>query len=93
MELFQILKRSSGDCRFRGGGAGISAFRPNVPNVEVSRKDTARLGFGEDITLFSRFGDFVGDWPMHCHNTLHEDHAMMLLFQVRPGVTDNNRNP
>jgi len=30
---------------------------------------------------------------MHCHNTLHEDHAMMLLFQVRPGVIDNNKTP
>jgi FtsP/CotA-like multicopper oxidase with cupredoxin domain len=35
----------------------------------------------------------VGDWPMHCHNTVHEDHAMMLLFQVQQGVIDNNQNP
>jgi len=93
LEHFQTLKRNGGGCPFGGGGAGISAFRPNVPNVEVSRKDTTRLQFNENITLFSRFRDFVGDWPMHCHNTLHEDHAMMLLFQVRPRVVDNNKNP
>ena len=93
LEHFQTLKRNGGGCPFGGGGAGISAFRPNVPNVEVSRKDTTRLQFNENITLFSRFRDFVGDWPMHCHNTLHEDHAMMLLFQVRPGVIDNNKTP
>src|SRR5262249_24893977 len=93
LEHFQTLKRSGDDCAFRGGGAGISAVRPNVPKVEVSRKDTYRLQFNEDVTVFQRFRDFVGDWPMHCHNTLHEDHAMMLIFQVRPGVIENNKTP
>jgi FtsP/CotA-like multicopper oxidase with cupredoxin domain len=61
--------------------------------VEVSRKDTTRLQGDEDLTTFSRFRDFVGDYPIHCHNTVHEDHAMMLLFQVQPNVIDNNQNP
>ena len=85
--------RSRGDCKWGGGGAGISTTRPNVPNVEVSRKDTTRLQGDEDVKTFSRFRDFQGDWPMHCHNTIHEDHAMMLLFQVQPGVIDNNYKP
>jgi FtsP/CotA-like multicopper oxidase with cupredoxin domain len=109
LEQHQILSRSNngghhysrsgsgygdrGDCRFGGGGAGISTTRPNVPNVEVSRKDTTRLQGDEDVKTFSRFRDFKGDWPMHCHNTVHEDHAMMLLFQVQPNVTDNNQYP
>ena len=84
---------SRGDCPFGGGGGGISTAFPGVPNVEVSRKDVTQLQFDEDATLFFRFRDFQGDWPMHCHNTVHEDHAMMLLFQVQPGVTDNNQNP
>jgi len=83
----------SRDCNFGGGGGGISTTRPGVPNVEVSRKDVTRLQFDEDATLFFRFRDFQGDWPMHCHNTVHEDHAMMLLFQVQPNVIDNNQNP
>jgi hypothetical protein len=29
---------------------------------------------------------------MHCHNTVHEDHAMMLLWQVQD-VGDNNTEP
>jgi FtsP/CotA-like multicopper oxidase with cupredoxin domain len=84
---------SHGDCAFGGGGGGISTTRPNVPNVEVSRKDVTRLQANEDVKVFFRFRDFQGDWAMHCHNTIHEDHAMMLLFQVQPGVTDNNQNP
>ncbi len=84
---------SRGDCPFDGGGGGISTAFPGVPNVEVSRKDVTQLQFDEDATLFFRFRDFQGDWPMHCHNVVHEDHAMMLLFQVQPNVTDNNQNP
>src|SRR6266508_4227697 len=82
-----------GDCNFGGGGGGISATRPGVPNVEVSRKDVTRLQVDEDATIFFRFRDFAGDYPMHCHNTVHEDHAMMLLFQVQPNVIDNNTDP
>ena len=84
---------SRGNCPFGGGGGGISTQYPGVPNVEVSRKDTTRLQGDEDLTTFSRFRDFVGDYPIHCHNTVHEDHAMMLLFQVQPNVIDNNQNP
>ena len=80
-------------CAFQGGGGGMSASRSGVPNVEVSRKDVTRLQGDEDVKLFFRFRDFTGDYPMHCHNVVHEDHAMMLLFQVQPGVTDNNQNP
>jgi len=64
-----------------------------VPSVEIARKDVTRLQFNESDTLFFRFRDFKGDWPMHCHNTVHEDHAMLLIFQVQPGVIDNNQNP
>jgi FtsP/CotA-like multicopper oxidase with cupredoxin domain len=84
---------SRGNCPFGGGGGGISTQYPGVPNVEVSRKDTTRLQGDEDLTTFSRFRDFVGDYSIHCHNTVHEDHAMMLIFQVQPNVIDNNQNP
>jgi FtsP/CotA-like multicopper oxidase with cupredoxin domain len=61
-------------------------------HVERSRKDVCRLQFGEEVELFFRFRDFRGDWPMHCHNTVHEDHAMMLLWGVQD-VGDKNPNP
>ena len=78
-----------------GGGSGSNGGTNGngVPTVELARKDVTRLQFNEADTLFFRFRDFVGDWPMHCHNTVHEDHAMMLLFQVQPNVIDNNQNP
>ncbi len=61
-------------------------------SVEFGRKDVARLGFNEEIELLFRFRDFRGGWPMHCHNTVHEDHAMMLLFEV-DDTGDMNEEP
>jgi len=43
-------------------------------------------------TLFIRFRDFQGKYPMHCHNTIHEDHAMMLRFDVGP-LGDTKQSP
>lgn len=52
------------------------------PPVERGRKDVARLQFNEVINIFMRFRDFNGRYPMHCHNTIHEDHAMMLRWDI-----------
>ena len=76
LEEFQILRRGS-----RGSAA-----------VEHSRKDVLSLNFDEGAELFFRFRDFRGDYPLHCHNTVHEDHAMMLLFQVQD-AGDNKTSP
>jgi len=77
LEEFQILTRDYGD---------------PPPLIERSRKDVVRLGRNDRIELFMRFRDFRGIWPMHCHNTIHEDHAMMLLFEVAD-VGDNKERP
>jgi len=60
--------------------------------AEHSRKDVCRLQFNEKVELLIRFRDFLGDYPMHCHNVVHEDHNMMLLWQIET-VGDNNTNP
>jgi FtsP/CotA-like multicopper oxidase with cupredoxin domain len=59
------------------------------PAWEVGRKDMVGVGdsvFGTDNSskarIFMQFRDWLGDYPMHCHNTVHEDHAMMILFNV-----------
>jgi FtsP/CotA-like multicopper oxidase with cupredoxin domain len=38
----------------------------------------------ERVQLFFRFRDWVGKYPIHCHNVVHEDHAMMALWHVLP---------
>ena len=61
-------------------------------SVEFGRKDVVQLDFDSEIELLIRFRDFRGVYPMHCHNTVHEDHAMMLLFNVAD-VGDNLTQP
>ncbi|MGH6625076.1 MAG: multicopper oxidase family protein [Burkholderiaceae bacterium] len=61
-------------------------------NVEYSRKDVTRLQHSELTTLFYRFRDFEGRYMIHCHNTLHEDHAMMLRWDIDK-TGDTNPNP
>ncbi len=51
-----------------------------------------RLQHNETATLFFRFRDFPGRYPLHCHNVVHEDHAMMLRFDIDP-TGDTNANP
>lgn len=52
------------------------------PPHEMGRKDVYVLEPGEEVRLFIRFRDFLGKYLMHCHNTTHEDHAMMVRFDV-----------
>ena len=62
--------------RFRNGVAVA------VPPHEKGRKDVYVLGPNERIRLFLRFRDFPGKYVMHCHNMIHEDHAMMVRWDI-----------
>lgn len=54
------------------------------PAFEAMRKDVSLLRPGDSVTLTMRHRDWFNEYPMHCHNTVHEDHAMMLLWNVVP---------
>ena len=62
------------------------------PNFEVSRKDVMRIHQNETVRLFFRFRDWTGRYPVHCHNVVHEDNAMMMRWEIQP-EGDTNRNP
>jgi FtsP/CotA-like multicopper oxidase with cupredoxin domain len=53
-----------------------------VPAHERGRKDVYVLGPAESKKVFLRFRDFLGKYPMHCHNLVHEDHAMMIRWDI-----------
>jgi FtsP/CotA-like multicopper oxidase with cupredoxin domain len=62
-----------------------------VPVDDIGRNDVVRIGENAindqgvgEVRIVMQFRDFLGDYPIHCHNTVHEDHAMMALFQVVP---------
>ena len=55
-----------------------------------ARKDVYRLGPEEDaareIEVYYQFREFAGSYVEHCHNTQHEDHAMLLRWDLeQPG--------
>ena len=54
------------------------------PAHERGRKDVYFLGPDESVQIFMRFRDFPGKYVMHCHNTIHEDHAMMARYDILP---------
>ena len=56
---------------------------PTVPS-DLGRKDVTQLHPNERVQLFFRFRDWLGKYPIHCHNVVHEDHAMMALWHVVP---------
>lgn len=47
-----------------------------------ARKDVMTLGPGDEARVFYRFSDFLGRYPIHCHNNTHEDNAMMLMWEI-----------
>jgi FtsP/CotA-like multicopper oxidase with cupredoxin domain len=55
------------------------------PRTERSKKDVILLRPNEEVQIFLRFRDFLGKYPIHCHNVIHEDHAMMMRFDVIGG--------
>jgi FtsP/CotA-like multicopper oxidase with cupredoxin domain len=55
-----------------------------------ARKDVYRIGPEPDsddrVELAIRFREFAGTFMEHCHNTQHEDHAMLLRWDIEyPG--------
>ncbi len=60
----------------RSGAGGI-------PDTEkLVRKDVWRLRPGGSVKFQVQFGEYGGSYVNHCHNTVHEDFAMLLRLQV-----------
>jgi FtsP/CotA-like multicopper oxidase with cupredoxin domain len=55
------------------------------------RRDIATLNESDELIVYMRWADFLGKHVMHCHNVVHEDHAMMIRWDiVPPGQGDSN---
>jgi manganese oxidase len=57
-----------------------------------ARKDVYRIGPEEDgtarVEMAIRFREFAGTYMEHCHNTQHEDHSMLMRWDLEhPGQT------
>ncbi|MGO4737543.1 multicopper oxidase domain-containing protein [Bosea sp. 2KB_26] len=55
----------------------------SIPDTErLVRKDVWRLRPSGKVKFQVRFGEFGGAYVNHCHNTVHEDFAMLLRYQL-----------
>lgn len=81
---FQILDRRPFDVEHYLATREIVYTGPPVtpdPN-ERGPKDTVRANPGEVTRIITRFEDFTGLYPWHCHILEHEDHEMMRPYEV-----------
>jgi FtsP/CotA-like multicopper oxidase with cupredoxin domain len=67
---------------------GITMLRNGQPIADPTenlvRKDVWRLGKG-NVTFQVQFGEYGGSYVNHCHNTVHEDFALLMRLQVLTG--------
>ena len=64
--------------------------RPPPEWEKWARKDVYRVGrmedSGDNVEIAIRLREFSGTYMEHCHNTQHEDHAMLLRWDIEnPG--------
>jgi FtsP/CotA-like multicopper oxidase with cupredoxin domain len=83
----QMLARSSRRGSNNGSGSctinNINTTCVNgVPPWEQGRKDVYRLEPGGSVTVALQFRDWGGMFMEHCHNTMHEDNAMLLRWEI-----------
>ena len=60
---------------------------------ERGPKDVAYLGENEKVRVLVRFGPNEGRYMVHCHNLVHEDHDMMIQFNVGKVYSNNADDP
>ncbi len=69
-------------------GVTIDRGRDSIPNTErLVRKDVWRLRPDGEVTFQIQFGEYGGSYVNHCHNTVHEDFAMLMRIQLLTGIT------
>ncbi len=68
---------------------------PVHPTERLARKDVWRLGTDGERTvrIQVRFGEFGGAYVAHCHNTTHEDFAMLMRYQLLTPPPPDPDNP
>ena len=55
--------------------------KPPAPH-EAGRKDVYVLAPNDEVRFYMQFRDFTGKHVMHCHNMVHEDHEMMIRWDI-----------
>ncbi|GJM26448.1 MAG: hypothetical protein DHS20C16_28630 [Phycisphaerae bacterium] len=80
LDFFQVLYSQS----FIVDGENITTNGPRIPPApnEAGWKDTVMVGPFQLVKVLTRFEDYPGLFPYHCHILEHEDHDMMRQFRA-----------
>jgi FtsP/CotA-like multicopper oxidase with cupredoxin domain len=65
-------------------GRDVTNGRDAAHPDDVSREDTIGLDPSESVIIYRGFRGFTGPYVAHCHNLMHEDHAMMIAWEITP---------
>jgi hypothetical protein len=97
MEIWEIVNNSGGwshpvHVHFEEGVILTRGGKPPPLWETYARKDVYRVGPEDDggnrVEMAIRFREFAGTYMEHCHNTQHEDHSMLLRWDIEhPGQT------
>jgi FtsP/CotA-like multicopper oxidase with cupredoxin domain len=49
---------------------------------DIGKEDVVALDKNETVVFYRKFRTFKGRYVAHCHNLLHEDHAMMFGWEI-----------
>jgi FtsP/CotA-like multicopper oxidase with cupredoxin domain len=64
-------------------GVTMNRGSQSIPSTErLVRKDVWRLRPGGQVQFQVQFGEYGGSYVQHCHNTVHEDFAMLMRIQL-----------
>jgi FtsP/CotA-like multicopper oxidase with cupredoxin domain len=66
----------------RRDGKPIAANSQNNGTIDYARRDVVPLNENNECQVFMRWRDMKGRYVMHCHNVVHEDHAMMVRYDI-----------
>ncbi|HWN49500.1 MAG TPA: multicopper oxidase domain-containing protein [Xanthobacteraceae bacterium] len=67
-------------------GITLNRGGDNIPATELNvRKDVWRLRPSGQVTFQIQFGEYGGSYVNHCHNTVHEDFALLMRIQLLNG--------
>ena len=69
-------------CTSRKASPWTGATPPFRATERLVRKDVWRLRPSGQVTFQVQFGEYGGSYVNHCHNTVHEDFAMLMRYQL-----------
>ena len=68
-------------------GITMNRGQNRIPATEkLVRKDVWRLRPAGQVQFQVQFGEYGGAYVTHCHNTVHEDFALLMRIQLLTGV-------